>query len=141
MSAKRILIWYRNDLRLHDREAISQALSEAAQIIPLYCFDPRHFRHTSFGFPKTGAFRAQFLLESIADLRKNWRSRGSDLLVRRGKPDRVIPDLVKQLEIDAVYYQAEVTSEELATENALQRALKPLSVSVQIFLGIDAIPY
>ncbi|MGB6166908.1 MAG: DASH family cryptochrome [Geitlerinemataceae cyanobacterium] len=145
MSAKRILIWYRNDLRLHDREAISQALSEAAQIIPLYCFDPRHFRHTSFGFPKTGAFRAQFLLESIADLRKNWRSRGSDLLVRRGKPERVIPDLVKQLEIDAVYYQAEVTSEELATENALQRALSPLGVQLKSFweltlYHIDALP-
>ncbi|HIK31427.1 MAG TPA: DASH family cryptochrome [Oscillatoriales cyanobacterium M59_W2019_021] len=145
MSAPRILIWYRNDLRLHDREAIHQALSEQAQLIPLYCFEPRKFRQTSFGFPKTGAFRAQFLLESIADLRNSWRSRGSDLLIRRGKPERVIPELVKQLEIDAVYYQAEVTSEELAVENALQRALSPLGVRLKSFweltlYHIDGLP-
>lgn len=133
VSAPRILIWYRNDLRLHDREAIHQALSEQAQIIPLYCFDPRKFRQASFGFPKTGGFRTQFLLESIADLRQHWRSHGSDLLVRRGKPEQVIPDLVRQLAIDAVYYQAEVTSEELAVENALQYALKPLDVALKSF--------
>ena len=48
MSEKLILIWYRHDLRLHDHEALGQALKENAQIIPVYCFDPRQFAKTSW---------------------------------------------------------------------------------------------
>jgi deoxyribodipyrimidine photo-lyase len=61
MATKRILIWYRNDLRLHDHEPLTYALKQDAIVIPLYCFDDRQFGQTSFGFPKTGAFRSQFL--------------------------------------------------------------------------------
>ena len=131
--AQRILIWYRNDLRIHDHEPLHDALDRRAQVIPLYCFDPRQFGTTSFGFPKTGAYRAQFLIESVADLRQSWRSRGSDLLVRQGQPETVIPELVQVLEIDAVYYSCEATTEELAIEQALKVALEPLAVTVQAF--------
>nr|WP_322744324.1 deoxyribodipyrimidine photo-lyase [Planktothrix mougeotii] len=66
MTHKQVLIWYRNDLRVHDHEPLSAALNLNAEIIPVYCFDPRQFGQTSYGFPKTGAFRAQFLLESVS---------------------------------------------------------------------------
>ncbi len=81
MNQKRILIWYRRDLRLHDHEPMYQALQQKAQVIPLYCFDERQFTTTSFGFPKTGAFRAQFLLESVAELRNSLRQLGSKRLL------------------------------------------------------------
>jgi deoxyribodipyrimidine photo-lyase len=134
MTESRTLIWYRNDLRLHDHEPLHQALN-SQQIIPLYCFDPRQFGQTSFGFPKTGKFRSQFLLESVADLRRSLRSLGSDLLICQGKPEIVIPTLVKQLSITAVHYSAEVTAEELAVEAALRRSLQPLGVTLQSFWG------
>lgn len=70
----------------------------------MYCFDPRQFKKTSYGFPKTGAFRTQFLLESVTDLRQSFRKLGSDLIIRQGKPEIIIPELVKILNIDAVYY-------------------------------------
>jgi deoxyribodipyrimidine photo-lyase len=130
-----ILIWYRTDLRLHDHEPLHQAVQQRSQVIPLYCFDPRQFGQTSFGFAKTGAFRAQFLQESVADLRQSLRSRGSDLLVRQGLPEQIIPDLVQQLGISAVYYHEEVTSEERAIEQALSSALSALQVPLQGFWG------
>ncbi|ASC69322.1 Cryptochrome DASH [Halomicronema hongdechloris C2206] len=48
------LLWYRNDLRLHDHDPLQPALGQVAAIIPLYCFEPRQFSQTSFGFVKTG---------------------------------------------------------------------------------------
>ena len=114
MNNKRILIWYRRDLRLHDHEPMYQALQQEAQIVPIYCFDERQFATISFGFPKTGAFRAQFLLESLADLRNSLFQLGSNLIVRRGFPETIIPSLAKELEISVVYFHGEVTSEELA---------------------------
>jgi deoxyribodipyrimidine photo-lyase len=135
VAEPRILIWYRTDLRLHDHEPLHQALKQRSQVIPVYCFDSRNFGQTSFGFPKTGAFRAQFLLESVADLRQSLRSIGSDLIVRQGKPEQVIPTLVQQLDISAVHYHAEVTSEEQSVETALKAALAPLGVPLKSFWG------
>lgn len=135
MAAKQVLIWYRNDLRLHDHEPLIQAIREGATVMPIYCFDDRHFGQTRCGFAKTGAFRSQFLLESVADLRESWRSRGSDLIIRRGLPEVILPELVRQLGITHVYYHREVTSEEIAVETALGQALEHLNVSYQTFWG------
>ena len=135
MNGKRILIWYRNDLRLHDHDPMYRALKQKAQVIPVYCFDERQFATTSFGFPKTGAFRAQFLLESVANLRNSLCQLGSNLVVRRGFPEEIIPSLARELEIGAVYFHGEVTSEELAVEKALQTALSQISVPVNRFWG------
>jgi len=32
-------------------------------VLPVFCFDPRFFSASAWGNPKTGNFRAQFLLE------------------------------------------------------------------------------
>ena len=120
----RILLWYRNDLRLHDHEALHRAIGQKPTVIvPLYCFDPRQWWSTGFGFRKTGAFRTQFLLESVADLRAGWQRLQSNLVVRQGQPEEIIPQLVKQHDIDAVYYHEEVASEERSVERALRKSL------------------
>jgi deoxyribodipyrimidine photo-lyase len=131
----RILIWFRNDLRLHDHQPIGEALGKQAQIIPVYCFDPRQFEQASFGFSKTGAFRAKLLLDSVADLRQSLRNRGSDLLIHQGFPEVLIPQIITNLGIDEVYFHAEVTSEEVSVENTLKKALKTLDVNARSFWG------
>ncbi len=104
-------------------------------MLPVYCFDPRQFGQTSFGFAKTGAFRAQFLLESVADLRRSLQNRGADLIVRQGLPEQVIPQLATQLGATAVYYHAEVTAEEVAVERSLHQALQQLGIAQRSFWG------
>lgn len=135
----RILLWFRSDLRLHDHEPLHRAieahLETNAEIIPLYCFDPRHFAKTSFGFAKTGAYRAQFLIETVADLRQALQKRGSDLVIRQGKPEDEIPALVEALMIDAVYWHEEVTPEETDVEHAVEKALSRLKVSSEVYWG------
>jgi deoxyribodipyrimidine photo-lyase len=135
MSPKKIIIWYRNDLRIHDHEALHNAIGEKAQIIPVYCFDSRQFTTTSFGFPKTGKYRAQFLLESIQDLRNSLQKLGSDLVLRQGLPETEIIAIAKQLKVDAVYYHQEITAEELAVENQLKQALDAQNISYKVFWG------
>lgn len=131
----RIILWLRNDLRLHDHEPLHRALEQKAQVIPLYYFDPRHFGETSFGFPKTGAYRAKSLLETVAALREGWRSRGSNLVICKGKPEEKISALVKALNIDAVYWHEEVTPEETDVESAVEAALKELKVPSKTYWG------
>ncbi|NDJ16246.1 DASH family cryptochrome [Myxacorys almedinensis] len=135
MADQRILIWYRNDLRLQDHEPMIKALQLGATVIPVYCFDPRQFGTTSRGFPKTGAYRAQFLRESVADLRQNLRALKGDLIIRRGLPEDIIPELAIALQVQAVYFYGEVTSEERAVESALEQVLSKIGVITQSFWG------
>jgi deoxyribodipyrimidine photo-lyase len=93
-----ILIWFRNDLRLHDHEPLHRALQAGARDSPrLLLSIPRQFDQTAFGFPKTGACRAQFLIESVAALRQSLRQLGSDLIVRQGQPEAILPGLARHL--------------------------------------------
>lgn len=53
------------------------AQKNAEHIVPLYCFDPRHYLGTHcFNFPKTGPFRLRFLLDSVNDLRASLKKKG-----------------------------------------------------------------
>lgn len=135
MTQKKIIIWYRNDLRLHDHEAIYHAIGEKAQIIPVYCFDSRHFATTSFGFPKTGKYRAQFLIENVQDLRNSLQQIGSNLIIRKGLPEAEVTAIAEQLKVDTVYYHKETTAEELGVENKLKQALSKIKVNSKSFWG------
>jgi len=135
MSQQTILIWYRNDLRVHDHEPLFRATQTQGQIIPFYCFDTREFGKTGFGFPKTGSFRAQFLQESVANLRENLRNKGSNLIIRVGQPEIIIPDLVTAFNITDVFYHSEVTAEELRVEKALAKKLRLQGVNLKSYWG------
>ncbi len=139
MNNQNILVWFRNDLRSHDCETLYSASEEAkrtgAQIFPVYCFDYAHFDETYFGFEKTGAFRAKFLIESVTNLRESLRSLNSDLIIRFGNPDQILTELAQQLEIGSVYYHAEVTTEEKTLEKKLRSIFKEQNVNFQSFWG------
>ncbi len=136
---KKIIVWFRNDLRCLDHEALyaasTYAVTNESQVIPIYCFDLRQFEQTTYGFAKTGAFRAQFLFESVADLRANLRSLGSELVILKGLPEQVIPDLAAQIGATDVYFHSEVTSEELKVESRLINNLQKLGIDSKAFWG------
>src|ERR1700761_5587235 len=102
MSERTILVWFRNDLRIHDNEILLEATRKADNIIPVYCFDPYYFTTDAAGEHKTGNIRARFLLESVADLRKNLHKLGSELIVRVGNPAEVLPALCEEYGVNEV---------------------------------------
>lgn len=125
MSKRLAIVWFRRDLRLHDNEALSDAMKHAEEVLPVYIFDPREFRGTlpHTGLPKVGSHRAKFILESVMDLRENLRSRGADLLIRVGKPEEVLLELTHETRASWVFCNRERTEEELRVQNAVEAAL------------------
>jgi len=120
---KKAIVWFKTDLRLHDNETLVKAIAQNDQIIPVYCFDETQFEETEYGFKKTGSFRAQFLLESVADLDKDLRALGSGLMVLKGKPEIEIPKVVSHYKVNKLYAKREVTFEEKQTEQLVQTEL------------------
>lgn len=124
LTAQTHVVWFRNDLRVDDNYALSAAAREAQQsggaVLPVFVLDPEQFGQTPWGAEKTGARRAKFLIESIADLRQNLRNLGSDLLVAVGSPDAVLGSLQPA----SVHTCQQVTSEELRQDKNVKRALR-----------------
>ncbi|KAK4357243.1 hypothetical protein RND71_022853 [Anisodus tanguticus] len=140
------IIWFRNDLRVHDNECLNSAYNESMSVLPVYCFDPRDYGKSSSGFDKTGPYRATFLIESVSDLRKSLQARGSDLVVRIGKPETVLVELAKAVGAEAVYAHREVSYDEVKEEDKIESVMKDEALEVKYFWGstlynVDDLPF
>ena len=136
MKKHRVIVWFRQDLRLHDNEALTDALKNGEEVIPVYVFDERVFTgQTRFGFPKTGKYRCQFIIESVHDLRENLRKLGSDLYIRIGKPEEEIFEIARTTKSSWVFCNRERTEEEVEVQDALERKLWSVGQEVRFSRG------
>src|SRR6201996_827747 len=135
MSDKKILVWFRNDLRVNDNEILLEATRKADKVLPVYIFDPYYFKMTEVGVLKTGNIRAKFLIESVANLRQNLQALGGDLIVRIGDPAELIPQLAQEYQVNEVYHHREVSFEETAISEELEAALWKIKLNLKHFIG------
>jgi deoxyribodipyrimidine photo-lyase len=146
MKGKRVLCWFTNNLRLHDNEMLWQAATKASAVLSVYIIPERWFEQHPLGFPKVGAFRFKFLLETLHDLKNNLNKKNADLIIRRGNPSEIISELVEAHNIQHVVTTQAVTAEELKdiaqTEQALKKKQIPLDSFWQNTLyQLDDIPW
>lgn len=157
-QARALIYLLRRDLRLSDNAIFNAVASERgiSHLIPLYVFNPSQYElsglaqledNQKYPYPEArsriGKFwrcrphRAKFLAESLFDLKKSLKAAGSDLLIRAGKPETVISDLVKHLDhagitVDGVWLSRDCASEEEAEERAIAKSL-PNHVKLRVF--------
>ncbi len=136
MKKKRVIVWFREDLRLHDNEALADALRTSEEVIPVFVFDERVFKGKSkYGFAKTGKHRARFIIESIHDLRKSLKAIGSNLIVRVGKPEEVLFELAQTVKSAWIFCNRERTSEEVNVQDKLEKKLWEIGQEVRYSRG------
>ena len=98
--------WFRNGLRLHDNPCLLDACQKSDKLLPLYVIDPdAPFAQTAGR--GAGCIRANFVLESIAELDQKLQSMGSRMVVVLGKPEQVLPEIVASLQVTCLYYERE----------------------------------
>ncbi len=132
----RSILWFRQDLRLRDNEALTEALRNSDELLPVYVFDPLHFRAlTSFGTSKTGYARTRFLIETITDLRLQLQSLGSDLMVRIGDPAEILYNLSIHHRAYYVFCNRERTKEEAEVQDRLEKKLWTIGREVRFSRG------
>ncbi|QDV04752.1 Cryptochrome DASH [Planctomycetes bacterium Poly30] len=131
-----VAVWFRQDLRVSDHPALLAAAAEARRaetsLVGVYCFDEREFGWTPrLGCPRTGAFRARFLLEALDELRASLRRLGSDLIVRRGSPARLLVELARANGWSALHLHGLVGTEEHLVEASVKLGLEEIGVTLQ----------
>lgn len=119
------IVWFRNDLRIADHPALQMAIAENESVVGVYCFDPKQYATTAFGFKKTAHFRAQFTIESVQELRANLKTLGITLLVYQDEAATVIPILIESSSSTTIYFQNEWTSEEKAEIDSVKKKCGP----------------
>lgn len=140
------IVWLRNDLRLTDNRTLTEALKQYNWVIPVYIFDPRHYRTSTYGFAKIGPYRANFMVECVQAMRYELQSLGSNLIVRQGNASTLLKKLCKEYGASAVYYSKEVAPEETKEEQELNDALQEIGVQTFVFenallLKQDKLPF
>ncbi|MGY0038751.1 deoxyribodipyrimidine photo-lyase [Pedobacter sp. NJ-S-72] len=134
MESRKILVWFRNDLRLHDNEMLVEAISKSDSILPVYFFDPRHFENTTDEAQERNN-RFQFLAESVIALRESLKKMGGNLLIISGTPEAHIPALAEQYELAEVYHHREVATEETTVSSNVEDLLWKLRINLKHFIG------
>ena len=147
----------RRDLRVADnpvfRTLSSLSGSKDAYLIPLYVFNPTQYELSGLvkegqtspypearsrlgSFWRCGPHRIKFLAESLHDIQHSLRQKGSDLIIRAGRTDEVVSNLLQVLTkegmaVKGVWLTKDFATEEQAEERAIRAAL-PKDVKMNI---------
>ena len=125
MMPRTAIVWFRRDLRVHDHPALTAAARGAERVVPAFVLDDRLLGGR---FPSDA--RAWFLLESLRELREALRERGSDLIVRRGPPERELPALAGETGAEAVHFASDVSPFATARDRRVEAALRDAGVEL-----------
>ena len=90
------IFWHRRDLRAVDNRGLHEATGDEP-VVPVFVFDDAVLEHA-------GDPRVRFMLDALADLREQYRERGSDLLTVRGDPRELLPALAEEHDATAVHW-------------------------------------
>lgn len=137
MSVKiRAIMWFRQDLRLHDNEALQDALTHAEEVFPVYVFDERTFKaSTAHGIPRMGSHRARFILESVNNLKDNLQRLGGYLHIAVGHPEDLLFELARKWQVSWICCNRERTRDEVIVQERLERRLWTIGVELRFSRG------
>lgn len=130
MATSVSIVWFRNDLRLHDHEPLSRAIKAGGPIVPLYLFDEKLEETGRAGFLRLGKFRAGFISEALDELEENLRGLNLRLVYRAGRPEAAIPAFAKEIGANALYFHREPGTEEKRVERLIISQLEQEGVEI-----------
>lgn len=123
--SKKAIIWFRRDLRLRDNTALLHACHEGYDILPVFILDDENAGEWKYG----GASR-WWLHQSLTALNE---SLSDKLIVRKGKADKIIPDLLKETKADAVFWNRSYEPWRIERDKKIKKDLKDQNIEAQTF--------
>jgi deoxyribodipyrimidine photo-lyase len=122
----RAILWFRNDLRLDDNPALTAALAEGGEILPVYILDAQ-----------AGAASRWWLHHSLSALAADLAARGATLVLRRGDPVEIIPALAAEIGARSVHAARSFEPAQRAADRAVDAGLKAHGIAFGRHLSIS----
>lgn len=121
---KKTIVWFRNDLRLHDNPALWEA-AERGKVIPL-------FIHSH---DVTGEATNWWLHWSVIDLQKSLSDKGLTLILKTGHALDVIQSLIDETKADAVFFNERYEETVKKVDREIIHTLTEKGFNVRTFHG------
>ena len=126
---KKILVWFRRDLRLADNPALYAAKQH--QVIPIYIHAPEEEAPWQPG----GASR-WWLHHSLDALATQLKNIGSRLIIRQGESAAILHNLIAETGADAVYCNRMYEPATIKRDSAIKQLLTKNGVEYKSFPGL-----
>ncbi|MEO6846645.1 MAG: deoxyribodipyrimidine photo-lyase [Chthoniobacterales bacterium] len=122
---KKVIHWFRRDLRLTDNTALREAMEKAECVIPVFIQSEWKDHHSW-----TGARRQEFLCGSLLSLAKNIEEFGGKLIVRRGDAGTELEKLLRETRAEALFFNRDPDPFGRAMEKKIHALAKSIGVTV-----------
>lgn len=124
------LVWFRQDLRLHDHPALHHAVQQGDIVLPVYI----HALEEEQPWEPGGASR-WWLHHSLASLDTSLRAKGSQLVLRQGKSLEELEKLIKEAGITRVVWNRRYEPAIIKRDENIKAALREQGMAVESFNG------
>lgn len=121
--------WFRRDLRLEDNAGLYHALREGGRVLPVFIFDADILGKLVDEDDR----RVQFIYETVSELKEELRKKGSDLIVRHGKPSEVWAELIQEYKPTGLYVNHDYEPAAIKRDAEIARLCKSLGVNYSSF--------
>src|SRR6516225_2537184 len=125
---KRVLHWFRRDLRITDNSALHHACSEADEIVPVYILSTWKRYH-----PWTGPNRQEFLCGCLESLAKNLGHLGGRLVLRSGSPAEQLIKLAQETGAQGIYFNQNYSPYDVEIERQLRQTANGAGIEIRAF--------
>jgi len=96
---KKILFWFRRDLRLEDNAGLFEALKTGLPVIPLFIFDTTILSKLENKSDR----RVNFIFQALQEIDRKLKPLGTRLCIKQGIPSAVLQSLTDKGDVSAVY--------------------------------------
>ncbi|MCA0423780.1 MAG: deoxyribodipyrimidine photo-lyase, partial [Proteobacteria bacterium] len=127
MNSSPSIVWFRNDLRIADNPALTAAIARGAGVLGLFILD------TSAERRGPGEASLWWRRESMTGLADALDRLGVPLLILRGDPAALLPDLAARLGAGAVFWNRRYGGAERHLDSMLKSALRAEGRIVETF--------
>jgi len=128
MNSKPVIVWFRNDLRMRDNPALAAAHSSGAPLIPLYILEELS------DHPIGGAGK-WWLHHSLTALGEDIALAGSQLILKAGRADNVLKELIEQTGAQAVFWNRRYDLQGIELDKKIKAALSKHDIETHSFNG------
>ncbi len=122
------LFWHRRDLRLTDNIGLSESNTKTSKIIGVFCFDDYILNRDDIA-----PARITYLIGCLKELQKSYRQLGSDLLILKGKPEILIPQLATTLKANNVNWNLDIEPYSKLRDQKIEASLKQAKITVKTY--------
>ncbi len=122
------IFWFRRDLRLTDNSALEAALETGLPVLPLFIFDTSITDELPGDDPRIG-----FIYDALMSINAELGRYSSSLVIRKGDPVKIWPDIAGLFEIDSVFVSRDYEPYGIKRDESVGKILASAGISLKSF--------